>query len=119
MNKSLKKPPIAFPTPTTPSPNDFTSEIRASGSALIISHTIFAMAGSKASRSGPIFLTRVLNKYVPAGKYKSYCDVFVDINHHYGNPLDHQNNCEVLIREINDTAIIPVNKTKINSNIKY
>ena len=34
------------------------------------------------------------------------------------NKIRNQNNCEVLIREINDTAIIPVNKTKINSNIK-
>lgn len=26
---------------------------------------------------------------------KSYCDVFVDIDIYYENPLDHQNNCEV------------------------
>lgn len=26
---------------------------------------------------------------------KSYCDVYVDINTHFENPLDHQSNCEI------------------------
>ena len=26
---------------------------------------------------------------------ESYCDVYVDINNYFENPLDHQNNCEV------------------------
>lgn len=26
---------------------------------------------------------------------KSYCEIYVDVNTYYENPLDHQNNCEV------------------------
>ena len=58
--------------------------------------------GFKETPTGTIYNSKFLinNGYIKKEELldvdnKSYCDVFVDINHHYENPLDHQNNCEV------------------------